>query len=161
MSYLVTTLYLWVIFVRINPLVVAIVPTFHSLQYLVVVWRYQINATEAHAARGQRSLARPPRTHAAVAAVAAGRGSSSCSASFWAISASTACPTRSTAGSRTTGRCSGRRMFLFMFYIFINVHHYFLDNVMWRRGNPDVKTYLFARADMTRAFDRHLRSSCR
>src|SRR5437588_1880273 len=39
-----TTLYLWVIFVRINPLVLAVVPTFHSLQYLAVVWRYQLNA---------------------------------------------------------------------------------------------------------------------
>src|SRR5437773_2564279 len=39
-----TTLYLWVIFVRLNPLVLAVVPTFHSLQYLAVVWRYQLNA---------------------------------------------------------------------------------------------------------------------
>jgi len=23
------------------------------------------------------------------------------------------------------------------------VHHYFLDNVMWRRGNPEVAKYLF------------------
>ena len=34
-------------------------------------------------------------------------------------------------------------MFLFVFWIFINVHHYFLDNVMWRRENPDTKKYLF------------------
>jgi hypothetical protein len=25
------------------------------------------------------------------------------------------------------------------------VHHYFLDNVMWRRGNPDVRNNLFAK----------------
>jgi hypothetical protein len=31
-----------------------------------------------------------------------------------------------------------------MFYIFINIHHYFLDNVMWRRGNPDVQQHIFA-----------------
>ena len=47
-----TTLYLWVIFVRINPLVLAIVPTFHSLQYLAVVWRYQLNAGVQAAAIG-------------------------------------------------------------------------------------------------------------
>jgi len=40
----------------------------------------------------------------------------------------------------------GPSMFLFAFYIFINIHHYFLDNVMWRRGNPDVQQYLFAKA---------------
>ena len=26
----------------------------------------------------------------------------------------------------------GATVFFFMFWIFINVHHYFLDNVMWR-----------------------------
>jgi H+/Cl- antiporter ClcA len=39
----------------------------------------------------------------------------------------------------------GPSLFLFAFYIFINIHHYFLDNVMWRRGNPDVQQYLFAK----------------
>jgi hypothetical protein len=38
------TLYLWVVFARINPLVYLVIPTFHSLQYLTVVWRYQLNA---------------------------------------------------------------------------------------------------------------------
>ena len=37
----------------------------------------------------------------------------------------------------------GTGMFLFIFFIFINVHHYFLDNVMWRRENPDMRRYLF------------------
>ena len=38
----------------------------------------------------------------------------------------------------------GGHMFLFMFWVFINVHHYFLDNVMWRRENPDTSRYLFS-----------------
>ena len=38
----------------------------------------------------------------------------------------------------------GATAFFFMFWIFINVHHYFLDNVMWRRQNPDVGKHLFA-----------------
>jgi sulfite exporter TauE/SafE len=37
----------------------------------------------------------------------------------------------------------GSSLFLFIAWIFINVHHYFLDNVMWRRGNPEVSKYLF------------------
>src|SRR5207248_589665 len=53
-----TTLYLWVIFVRINPLVFAIVPTFHSLQYLAVVWRYQLNAVDRNTGSAPRVLAR-------------------------------------------------------------------------------------------------------
>ena len=38
----------------------------------------------------------------------------------------------------------GASMFVFMFVVFINVHHYFLDNVMWRRENPDIKRHLFS-----------------
>lgn len=30
-----------------------------------------------------------------------------------------------------------------LFWVFINVHHYLLDTVMWRKGNPDVKRHLF------------------
>ena len=37
----------------------------------------------------------------------------------------------------------GPSMFMFIFFIFINVHHFFMDNVMWRRDNPDVRKYLF------------------
>ena len=28
--------------------------------------------------------------------------------------------------------------------LFINVHHYFLDSVMWRRENPDTRRFLFS-----------------
>jgi hypothetical protein len=31
----------------------------------------------------------------------------------------------------------------FVFWIFINIHHYFLDNVMWRRENPETRRFLF------------------
>ena len=39
----------------------------------------------------------------------------------------------------------GPTFFAFLFYISINVHHYFLDNVMWRRGNPDIRKHLLRR----------------
>jgi hypothetical protein len=28
-------------------------------------------------------------------------------------------------------------------WLFINIHHYLLDNVMWRKGNPSVAKHLF------------------
>ena len=28
--------------------------------------------------------------------------------------------------------------------LFINIHHYFIDNVLWRFNNPDVRNYLLA-----------------
>ncbi|TAE83518.1 MAG: hypothetical protein EAY76_01200 [Alphaproteobacteria bacterium] len=33
--------------------------------------------------------------------------------------------------------------FIYAFDIFINVHHYFIDNVLWRKDNPKVGRYLF------------------
>ena len=37
----------------------------------------------------------------------------------------------------------GMGVLLFMWWIFINVHHYFLDNTMWRKENPDISKHLF------------------
>ena len=37
----------------------------------------------------------------------------------------------------------GGSLFFFLFWIFINVHHYCLDNVMWRCENPETRKYLF------------------
>ena len=39
----VSSVYIWMIVARFDPAVVLVVPLFHSLQYLVVVWRYQLN----------------------------------------------------------------------------------------------------------------------
>jgi len=36
----------------------------------------------------------------------------------------------------------GSTMFMMMFYVFINVHHYFIDFAIWRKDNPDMK-YLY------------------
>ena len=37
----------------------------------------------------------------------------------------------------------GPTWFLFMFWVFINIHHYFIDSVIWRKENREVKKYLF------------------
>jgi len=139
-----TTLYLWVVFVRINPLVIAIVPTFHSLQYLAVVWRYEINATRVQEAAGKRSwldrAARviPSRTWRNVGAFVL-------FGVLLGYLGFNGLPNALDKWLPYDKAVFGPAMFLFMFYIFINVHHYFLDNVMWRRGNPDVRNYLFAK----------------
>ena len=121
------TLYLWVIFVGINPLVVAVVPTFHSLQYLAVVWRYQLNA------------ASPERGIGFSLASFVGFGMGLGFLGFMAV------PRFIDIVFPYDKGLFGPSLFLFCFYIFINVHHYFMDSVMWRRGNPDVQQYVFGR----------------
>ena len=135
-----TTLYLWVIFVRINPLVLAVVPTFHSLQYLAVVWRYQLNAG-AKAASAPRSLLGALRLTGVLPRLAMFVGAGIILGALGFVIAP-----RILDGAVTYDKhVFGPALFLFSFYIFINVHHYFLDNVMWRRGNPDVQQYIFSR----------------
>lgn len=38
----------------------------------------------------------------------------------------------------------GKELFMFCFITFINIHHYFIDNVIWRRDNPALKQHLFS-----------------
>lgn len=135
-----TTLYLWVIFVRINPLVLAVVPTFHSLQYLAVVWRYQLNAGARGAeASGPAALTRvlPVQLSNFIFFIALGV--------FLGFLGFYGLPRSFDSVVSYDKHVFGPSLFLFAFYIFINIHHYFLDNVMWRRGNPDVQQYLFAK----------------
>ena len=36
----------------------------------------------------------------------------------------------------------GPQLAMFVFITFINIHHYFIDNVLWRHDNPALKAYL-------------------
>ena len=38
----------------------------------------------------------------------------------------------------------GQGLFLFLFSVFINIHHYFIDNVIWRRDNAKLAGNLFS-----------------
>jgi hypothetical protein len=128
------------IFVRVNPLVLVVVPTFHSLQYLAVVWRYQINAgSQPHMAARPSIMNRVfPAGVWSNLAIFIGVGVLLGFLGFMGV------PRFIDAIFPYDKRVFGPSLFLFMFYIFINIHHYFLDNVMWRRGNPDVQQYIFA-----------------
>lgn len=138
----VTSIYVW-LFPRVDPIFILIIPAFHSLQYMMVVWRYQVNssaaapdAAERPAAFGIGSL-RPTKSvlrlirFAALGLVLGFLG-------FWGL------PIMLDSVISYDHALFGTSMFLFMAWIFINVHHYFLDNVMWRRENPDIAQHLFS-----------------
>lgn len=143
-AYLVS-LYLWLMFVQINPFFLLITPAFHSLQYTVVVWRYRLNRetgrrtalAAAHPELAQRALARGSlMRHAGFLVLGIALGG----LGFWIL------PQMLDQIVPYRQDIFGTSLFLFMFWIFINVHHYFLDNVMWRRENPNTGKYLFGRA---------------
>lgn len=39
----------------------------------------------------------------------------------------------------------GSTLYIFFFTVFVNIHHYFVDNVLWRRDNPHIGRYLIQR----------------
>ncbi|WP_211276687.1 hypothetical protein [Erythrobacter tepidarius] len=136
------SLYLWLAFLRVNPLWVLVVPALHSLQYLTVVWRYQLNYEKARLAnvayrKGNllRALFGPSPVGQMIAFVATGALLGFLA--FWAI------PLVAESIVPYDRQAITGFLFLFTFWIFINIHHYFLDSVMWRRENPDTRLYLF------------------
>lgn len=136
----VASLYVWLIFARINPLFIFVIPAFHSLQYLLVVWRYQFNIENSRPRANETSqiAAFAPRRAILRLARFAALGLILGFCGFWLA------PILLDEFVAYDKALFGPSMFLFAFWIFINVHHYFLDNVMWRRENPDTRTYLFA-----------------
>lgn len=122
-------LYPWLLLVRLEPVFLLFVPAFHSLQYLVVVWRYKLN--EAGSERGLTPFGWLRLASFLLVGGALGW------ALFWGLP-------RFLDGSIAYDQALfGPALFLFAFWIFVNVHHYFLDNVMWRRGNPETRRHLF------------------
>ena len=138
------TLYLWVVFIRISPLFLILIPALHSLQYLLVVWRYKLNE-EADQSDAKTRPDSPliGRLLPTVASVRFGvfiiAGMLLGFVGFWGL------PSLLDATVPYDRSLFGSTLFLYMFWIFINVHHYFLDNVMWRRENPETRKYLFSR----------------
>ena len=135
------TLYLWLIFVRLDPRFLLLVPAFHSLQYLVVVWRYKLNEAASRPAApaetriaGLTGYAWLRMTSFLLVGIVLGW------ALFWGL------PRWLDGSVAYDKKAFGPALFLFAFWIFVNVHHYFLDNVMWRRENPTTKRYLFGQS---------------
>lgn len=140
-AYLVT-LYLWMVFARIDPIFLIVVPALHSLQYLLVVWRFQLNVEkgkddglEAPTTKWARLLA--PHRFALRLTMFLAVGLAAGFLGFFGL------PT--ILDSTVAYDASfGPALFFFTIWIFINIHHYCLDNVMWRRENPETSKYLFA-----------------
>ena len=141
----VAAVYVWLAVSHLDPVLLLVVPFFHSLQYLAVVWRYQTNveaervtdSMPARAAAGERPWRRWLRTAPIGLARFTAAGMVLGFAGFWAA------PVTADALSGYDRAVFGATLFLFIGWTFINIHHYFIDNVIWRRDNPAARRYLF------------------
>lgn len=135
----VTSSYVWLLAAPLNPLIALVIPAFHSLQYLAIVWRYQLNKSEAHPISDGRLfgglITTTPAKASTVHFVLVG--------TLIGVVAFYAVPFGLDLAIAYREEVFGTTMFLFTVVVFINVHHYFMDNVIWRKDNPDIKEHLF------------------
>lgn len=129
------TIYIWYIPTLNHPVYFFLVPFFHSLQYMLFVTAFKKNQAREHAERfhdGEKQRLVFLRKFWGFLILSAILGGLAFEAiprgldRFFAIDTAILGPT----------------IWLFAFNIFINLHHYFIDNVIWRGDNEDLKKYL-------------------
>jgi hypothetical protein len=139
----VAALYPWLL-LGSEPIVGALIPAFHSLQYLIIVWRVQLNVERAKPGASEHvdwmhRFGIGFRRDTARFVGFLGNGFVIGLLGFWLI------PLLAGFYVAYDRAEYGPNLFLFLFWIFINIHHYFIDNAMWRKENPHTLKYLFAK----------------
>lgn len=122
-----TSLYAWLL-IR-DPIIILWIPLFHSIQYLAVACKFQFEKLKFCGSHRENNYY-----------------------SFYLSMAISLLlgylffihiPSWMDQNINYNKEIFGHSLFMFVFWIFINIHHYLIDTVMWRKGNPDVQKYLF------------------
>ena len=128
---LLASIWAWSIYSGVDPLVRYLIPALHSVQYLYFVWLLKSN--EAREREGPPWFEPSSRVRLGVlAASALGLGWFFFHGAPWALDDGFA---------RHRGPASplGPTPYFAALYAFVNIHHYFMDHVIWRRENPETR----------------------
>jgi hypothetical protein len=130
------TIWLWTIFTGLDPLVRYVIPALHGVQYGYFVWLMRRNEARAAAASDELGPSVAARLGVlAFSALVLGyvlfRGGP------WMLDTSFV-PTWRT-GVGEPNEAMGPTPFFAAFFVVVNVHHYFMDHVIWRRENPETR----------------------
>jgi len=126
-------LYAWYLPVASHPSFSYFIPLFHSLQYLTFVWRLKFNQVGFSVRELKGEVMRREWVQ-----------------QFWGFMLTATAlgalffefiPNALDGQHFVSGL--GTSPFLASFLLFINTHHYFIDNAIWRSDNVDVKKFLF------------------
>lgn len=132
---LLVSIWSWSVYSSADPLLLYMIPALHSLQYLYFVWLLSRN--RARAAEQPPFFGPSARQRLVLLAAAS-------LALGWLLfhggpelldGARLSAHRRS---HETLGELGATPYFAALF-VFVNVHHYFMDNVIWRRENPDTR----------------------
>jgi hypothetical protein len=126
------TIWLWTIWSSVDPLMVYLIPALHSVQYLYFVWLIRRN--EARAQEGPPAFGRP-------VAVRLGLLFASALGLGWLLFHGAPDFLDGVVFVRATARAGdlGTTPFFAALFAFVNIHHYFMDHVIWRRENPETR----------------------
>jgi hypothetical protein len=128
---LLITVWSWTIFSASDPLLRYVIPALHSIQYFYFVWL--MKKTEASAEEGPPTFGRPVAVRLGVLALTA-------LALGWLLFHGlpeffdTAFVTK-----KEKLADLGPTPYFAAFFVIVNIHHYFMDTVIWRRENPDTR----------------------
>ncbi len=134
LSGLLITVWSWTIYSSIDPLIRYVIPALHSIQYLYFVWLMKRN--EARESEGPPMFGRPVAVRVGALALSAlGLGWFLFRGAPTFLDTVFASRPRHGVGADALGETP----FFAAFFVVVNIHHYFMDNVIWRRDNPDTR----------------------
>ncbi len=128
---LLSSIWAWSIYSSIDPVVVYIVPALHSIQYLYFVWLMKRNQA--------RELEGPPHfvsVNVRIVTIALGAVLLG-----WVLFHGAPSFFDDAFVSKRAALDSplGATPYFAAIYAFVNIHHYFMDSVIWRRENPETR----------------------
>lgn len=125
-----SSVYLWTL-ILVNPLFFAFIPMFHSLQYLMFVYKYKESEFRNKGNIHNFSFIKRMCIFFFTSVVLGASG-------FYFL------PHIMDYFIPVDSHIFGSSLFLFVFMIFINIHHYFIDNVIWKKDNKKAMQYLLS-----------------
>jgi hypothetical protein len=131
----VSALWAWTVYSRVEPLVVYVIPALHSLQYLYFVWLLQRNEATPAAEElpfGSRSVAVKIALVFLSAVVLAW-------ALFHGVPETLDAAIFLSRGRRVDLGNLGPAPCVAAVFVCVNIHHYFMDAVIWRRENSAMR----------------------
>lgn len=127
-------IYLWTLLAWLDHKFILVIPFFHSLQYLVIVAKYQKGKNNV--CLGVSRLL-PTDGWNYVRAILLG------GVFFWCLPGAL----DYLHGGALDYFSGGVFIFTAAIWVFINIHHYFIDSVIWKKENPLMRKYIFSHDD--------------
>ena len=124
-------IYLWTVLAWLDHKFVLVIPFFHSLQYLAIVSKYQKGKSKGKSSAPRQS-AENFRSYIQMVLVGA--------AAFWIIPGALDYFKE----GKINYFSGGVFVFTAAIWVFINIHHYFIDSVIWKKENPLMRKYIFS-----------------